>query len=55
MPFPDVEPSYNTVPVTIVGTDPTGYTVDIPSQGENTYSSFFFMLVQTMHLLQLRI
>ena len=39
-PYPDVDPSYNTAAVTISGTSPTQYTVDIPSQGENTYSSF---------------
>jgi len=39
-PYPDVDPSYNTAVVTISGTSPTQYTVDIPSQGENTYSSF---------------
>ena len=39
-PYPDVDPSYNTAAVTVSGTDPTQYSVDIPAQGENTFSSF---------------
>ena len=39
-PYPDVDPSYNTDAVTVSGTDPMEYVVDIPSQGENTFSSF---------------
>ena len=39
-PYPDTEPSYNTEAVTISGTDPMEYVVDVPSQGENTFSSF---------------
>ncbi|MBT6174890.1 MAG: hypothetical protein HOH96_04965, partial [Flavobacteriales bacterium] len=39
-PYPDTEPSYNTVSVTVSGVDAASYSVDIPSQGSNTYSSF---------------
>jgi len=41
-PHPDTEPSYTTSSVTISGTTPTHYSVDIPPQGANTYSSFLF-------------
>ena len=39
-PYPDTEPSYNTTSVTVSGVDAASYSVDIPSQGFNTYSSF---------------
>ena len=39
-PHPDVDPSYNTSNVIVSGTDPQHYTVEVPSQGENTFSSF---------------
>ncbi|HJN68892.1 MAG TPA: carbohydrate binding domain-containing protein, partial [Candidatus Marinimicrobia bacterium] len=39
-PYPDVEPSYNTASVTVSGTAGASYSVDIPAQGENTFSSF---------------
>ena len=39
-PYPDTEPSYNTAAVTVSGTAETSYSVDIPAQGANTYSSF---------------
>ena len=41
-PYPDTEPSFNTVAVTVSGTVETAYTVAIPSQGDNTFSSFLF-------------
>ena len=40
LPFPDVEPSYNTSEITISGSDASTYTVDIPTQGTNIFSSF---------------
>ena len=40
-----VEPSYNTSPITISGTDTKQYTLEIPSQGANTYSSMIFYLM----------
>jgi len=39
-PYPDVEPSYNTATVTVSGTAESPYSVAIPAQGANTYSSF---------------
>jgi len=39
-PHPNVDPSYNTASVTVSGTDPQAYTVEVPSQGANTFSSF---------------
>ena len=38
-PYPDIDPSYNTTSVTL-GPESTEYTLNIPSQGENTFSSF---------------
>jgi len=38
-PYPDTEPSFNTVPVTVSG-EASSYSIDIPSQGSNTFSSF---------------
>ena len=37
-PYPDVVPSYETETVTITGDTLTSYTVNIPSQGGNTFS-----------------
>jgi len=45
LPFPDVEPSYNTGAVTISGTEAT-YTIEVPSQGENTFQSFLLYLAE---------
>ena len=47
MPHPDVEPSYNTEPVTISGSELMPYHVEIPPQGSNTFSSFL-LYVQTL-------
>ena len=38
-PYPDTEPSFNTVSVTVTG-EAGLYSIDIPSQGSNTFSSF---------------
>ena len=43
--WPDVEPAYDTNAVTISGTEPKEYTVEIPPQGSNTYSSMLFYLM----------
>ena len=37
-PHPDTEPSFNTDPVTVDGSG--SFTVDVPSQGSNTFKSF---------------
>ena len=46
LPFPDVDPAYNTASVTINSAEPTQYSFDIPSQGENTFSSFLLYIVE---------
>jgi hypothetical protein len=43
--WPDVNPNYDTPAVTISGTSPTEYTVEIPAQGTNTYKSMLFYLM----------
>ena len=43
-PHPDTEPSYNTVAVTVSGNAETTYTVLVPSQGANTFSSVIMYL-----------
>ena len=44
LPWPNVDPSYDTEVVTISGSTDTVYTIDIPAQGENTFSSFLFFI-----------
>ncbi len=44
--YPDVEPSYNTANVTISGADSLSYSIDLPSQGENTFRSFLMYIVE---------
>ena len=39
-PYPDTEPSFNTVGITVSGTDEASYSIAIPAQGVNTFSSF---------------
>ena len=46
-PYPDTEPSFNTISVTVSGMDDTPYSIDIPSQGPNTYSSFLLYVTTT--------
>jgi hypothetical protein len=46
-PYPDTEPSLNTDSITISGANPSEYTVNIPAQGGNTFSSF--LLYVTTH------
>ena len=43
-PHPDTEPSYNTVAVTVSGADEKTYSVPVPSQGPNTFSSVIMYL-----------
>ena len=43
-PYPDTEPSFNTVSVTVSGMDDAPYSIELPSQGTNTYSSFLIKL-----------
>ena len=42
LPYPNVDPSYDTESITITGSTPTVYTVNIPSQAANTFQSFLF-------------
>jgi hypothetical protein len=44
-PHPDVEPSFNTAYVTVTGSDTASYSVDLPAQGGNTFSSFLLYVV----------
>lgn len=44
-PFPNVTPNYNTETVTISGATPTSYQITVPSQADNTFSSFLFYVV----------
>ncbi|MDA7760609.1 hypothetical protein N8909_01065, partial [bacterium] len=43
-PHPDVDPSFNTAAVTVSGADAATYSVDVPAQGANTFSSFLLYL-----------
>lgn len=45
-PYPNVDPAYDTAFVTVSGATPTGYTVEIPQQGENTFSSLVMFIVE---------
>ncbi|MCH1554514.1 MAG: hypothetical protein L7S45_07985, partial [Luminiphilus sp.] len=40
LPYPDVDPSYDTESITISGSDPQLYRAEIPPLGANTYESF---------------
>jgi hypothetical protein len=46
MPFPDVDPAYDTASVLVDSTEAMEYTIEVPSQGENTFSSFLLYLVE---------
>jgi hypothetical protein len=43
-PYPDVDPSFNTAAVTVSGADAATYSVNVPSQGANTFSSLIMYL-----------
>jgi hypothetical protein len=45
LPYPDVEPSFNSTAVTVTGTTEAEYTICVPAQdAANTYSSFLMYL-----------
>ncbi|MDG1693400.1 MAG: hypothetical protein P8I13_00850, partial [Porticoccaceae bacterium] len=44
-PHPNVDPSYDAETITVSGATPTEYTVAIPSQGDNTFSSMIMYVV----------
>lgn len=46
MPFPDADPAYDTASVLVDSTEAMEYTIEVPSQGENTFSSFLLYLVE---------
>ena len=43
-PFPDVNPAYDTHSINVHGETPTQYTINIPSQGENKFSSLIMYI-----------
>jgi hypothetical protein len=43
-PYPNTEPSFNTETVTVSGADAATYSISVPSQGVNTFSSFIMYL-----------
>ena len=45
-PYPNVDPAYDTANVLIDSTEAVEYTIEVPSQGENTFSSFLLYLVE---------
>jgi len=46
-PFPNVDPNFSTAAVTVSGSTPTAYSVDIPAQpADQTFSSFLLYLVE---------
>ena len=44
-PHPDVDPAYDTQTVTVSGADEASYSISIPSQGNNTFSSLIMYVV----------
>jgi len=44
-PHPDTEPSFNTETVTVSGADAATYSINVPSQGANTFNSFLMYLI----------
>ena len=45
-PFPDTEPSYDTVEILIDSTSLTEYTIPIPSQDSQTFNSFLMYIIE---------
>ena len=43
--IPDVDPAYDTQTVTVSGADENTYSISIPSQGKNTFSSLIMYVV----------
>ena len=44
LPYPDVDPAYNTSSVTVIGATETTYSIQIPEQGTNIYRSLILYL-----------
>ncbi|MDG1702471.1 MAG: hypothetical protein P8I61_06110 [Opitutae bacterium] len=45
-PYPDVNPNFSTEQVIVSGSTPTEYTVALPAQGDQTFSSFLFYIIE---------
>ena len=45
LPYPDVDPSYDTPPITISGVAESSYIIGIPPQGTNTFESLLFYVM----------
>ena len=45
LPHPDVDPAYDTETVAVSGADEASYSISIPSQGSNTFSSLIMYVV----------
>ena len=43
-PYPATEPSFDTAAVTVTGTDSATYSIAVPAQGANTFSSLIMYL-----------
>ena len=52
-PHPDVDPAYDTDPVTVSGSDSATYTIPITTQGDNTFSSFIMYVATFDHITHL--
>ena len=44
--WPDTEPSFTTDAVTVSGSDEATYTIAVPAQGANTFSSFLMYITE---------
>ena len=44
--YPDVDPSYQTANITVTAGAASDYTIEVPSQGENTFKNFLMYIVE---------
>ena len=44
LPYPDVEPSFDTSSINVTGTSEISYTIELPSQGENIYRNLILYI-----------
>ena len=44
LPYPDVDPAFNTSPITVTGTTEVTYTIEVPEQGENIYRNLILYI-----------
>jgi hypothetical protein len=45
LPYPNVDPAFDTIEEAVTGSSATQYTIEIPAQGTNTFSSFIFYIL----------